>query len=657
MANLIQGPSSSAASYLINLEPNVRIEALLTAGTTIGGHIYAGLPDGMGVIDNGTTVTILQNHEIPSGNGAVRAHGSNGAFVDEIVVSKATHEVLSVNDLGTTVYQDNDGDGTYTQTTTSISRLCSGDLADVSAFYNSATGLGTQDRIFLTGEESGTNGRGFAFVASGSEKGNVYELPGFGNTSFENAVANPWSGDKTVVMLDNDTSPAGQVYMYVGTKTNTGTEVQKAGLVGGKLYGVVASGIGAINDTSTTSGRESALTSPPTSGNFTMVEIKDDTHATAATMTGAQIETAAITAGVSGFWRPEDGAWDPTNHNKYYFVTTANATSPTRLWSLTYTDATNPEAGGTFKMEFQGTPGVQVMFDNIGIDATTGHVLLNEDPGNYKGHASVWDYNPANGSIVQIARLDPALFGDGDGANNTIAPTAPHTNDKETSGILDVTSIFGDADTHAYLVDVQDHYATGVPATYEGGQTSIIYIDDVKQGTRFGETVNGSGLADRLNAGAGNDTVNGGSGNDTLLGSAGNDLLVGGAGADSLLGGADNDTLVGGAGADSMNGGAGADIFRFSTLAEAGDTIFGFRAADDQFEISAAGFGGGLVAGGSVALKSGLVATTAGAQFLFDRASGTLEWDADGVGGADALVIAHFMQSSQVTAADFIIVA
>ena len=656
MSNLIKGPSSSAASYLINLEPNVRVEALLTAGTTIGGHIYSGLPDGMGVIDNGTTVTILQNHEIPTGNGAVRAHGSVGAFVDEIVIDKATHEVLSVNDLGTTVYQDNDGDGVYTQATTVINRLCSADLADVSAFYNSATGMGTQTRIFLNGEEGGINSRAFAWVATGTDKGNVYELPGFGNTSYENAVANAWSGDKTVVMLDNDTSPAGQVYMYVGTKTNTGNEIQKAGLVGGKLYGVVASGIGNIANTSASNGREAAQTNPPTSGSFTVVEIKDATHTSAATMTGAQIETAANAAGVSGFWRPEDGAWDPTNHNKYCFVTTADSTHSTRLWSLTYTDVTNPEAGGTFKMEFQGTPGVQVMFDNITVDATTGHVLLNEDPGNYKGHASVWDYNPATGAIVQIARLDPAIFGDGDGVNNTSLPVAPHTNDKETSGILDVTSIFGDADTHAYLVDVQDHYLTGVPATYEGGQTSIIYIDDVKNGTRASETVNGSGLADNLNGGQGNDTMNGGSGGDTLNGSFGNDLLLGGAGADSLLGGDGNDTLVGGAGLDRMNGGLGADIFRFASIAEAGDTIVGFR-VEDGFEISAAGFGGGLMAGGVVVLNQGLVATTAGAQFLFDKASGSLNWDVDGVGGTAAVLVAHMLQSNPVTVADFAIIA
>jgi hypothetical protein len=53
---------------------------------------------------------------------------------------------------------------------------------------------------------------------------------------------------------------------------------------------------------------------------FTLVNLGDVSG-----LTGAQIETA--TAGVSVLQRPEDGAWDTINHNRYYFVTTANTTA------------------------------------------------------------------------------------------------------------------------------------------------------------------------------------------------------------------------------------------------------------------------------------------------------------------------------------------
>ena len=42
---------------------------------------------------------------------------------------------------------------------------------------------------------------------------------------------------QTVVVVLNDQSP-GQVYVYVGAKQSSGTLVQRAGLQGGRLYGV-----------------------------------------------------------------------------------------------------------------------------------------------------------------------------------------------------------------------------------------------------------------------------------------------------------------------------------------------------------------------------------------------------------------------------------
>ena len=88
----------------------------------------------------------------------------------------------------------------------------------MTAFFNPVSGLGyAGGRIFMNGEEV-SEGRAFAHIVSGAENGNSYELPRLGNMAFENAVANPHTGDKTVVALDDDTSPHGQVYFYFGDK-------------------------------------------------------------------------------------------------------------------------------------------------------------------------------------------------------------------------------------------------------------------------------------------------------------------------------------------------------------------------------------------------------------------------------------------------------
>ena len=68
-------------------------------------------------------------------------------------------------------------------------------------------------------------------------------------------------------------------------------------------------------------------------------------------------------------------------------------------------------------------------------------------------------------------------------------------------------------------------------------------------------------------------------------------------GNDELVGGAGDDTLIGGLGADTLTGGAGHDHFVYQSAAEGGDTIKDFAVAEDSLNFSAAGFGGGLVAG------------------------------------------------------------
>jgi hypothetical protein len=56
--------------------------------------------------------------------------------------------------------------------------------------------------------------------------------------------------------------------------------------------------------------------------------------------TGAQLETESDAGGVTEWLRPEDGSWDPTDPNTFYFVTTNSFAAPSRLWRLTFNDVT-----------------------------------------------------------------------------------------------------------------------------------------------------------------------------------------------------------------------------------------------------------------------------------------------------------------------------
>jgi hypothetical protein len=118
--------------------------------------------------------------------------------------------------------------------------------------------------------------------------------------------------------------------------------------------------------------------------------------------TGAQLQAQA--ASLTQFARPEDGAWDPSDPNRFYFITTGATVHgtpiPTRLWVVQFQDVTHPELGGTIKVAVEGglttsnKAAVPVMLDNLTV-TEDGHVFMQEDPGNSTRLAKVWMYDPA----------------------------------------------------------------------------------------------------------------------------------------------------------------------------------------------------------------------------------------------------------------------
>src|SRR5206468_7784825 len=139
------------------------------------------------------------------------------------------------------------------------------------------SGNGFAGRFFMDGEEAAT-GRAFAHVLTGDEKGTSYELPSLGSMAFENSVAHPDAGDKTLVAETDDTTP-GQVYLYVGDKKNSGSAVERAGLSGGKLFVVKVNNGGADYS----NGPLTRENNGSISGPFTLADVSR-ARATAATL-------------------------------------------------------------------------------------------------------------------------------------------------------------------------------------------------------------------------------------------------------------------------------------------------------------------------------------------------------------------------------------
>src|SRR5262249_5260098 len=146
-------------------------------------------------------------------------------------------------------------------------------------------------------------------------------------------------GDKTLVISNSDGGTGimnNAIAVYVGTKTNTGTIADRAGLTNGTLKFVNVTG--------------------------NPVEIVNSTTR-ATNITHGHRFTLSSTASTT-FSRPEDGAWNPLNPKEYYFVTTdrldtasdgvGTQVGQTRLWRLTFDDITNPDAGGKIDLLLDG---------------------------------------------------------------------------------------------------------------------------------------------------------------------------------------------------------------------------------------------------------------------------------------------------------------
>jgi len=468
-------PSTTTESYLLPTLSGVRTIPILTTGDTIRGYRMVGIPDGLGAFNSDFhNFTLIMNHELLAANGIARAHGSKGAFVSRWKIDRRTLEVVKGEDFTPSpekVFLWDPATEKYVPGTTVWERHWSGDLPRPGAFWH--LGKGTPERIYMNGEEV-SQGRAWARIATGPHAGEAWQLPRLGRMSYENAVANPHPQPKTVVMLtdDGNLSTAGtasafpsEVYVYVGTKTNRGSIIDRAGLTNGALYGLkITVGGQPVPEESNDFGLGTAASGFVGSGRFSLHNFGD-----VSSLDALALEQASIAAGVTRFQRPEDGAWDPRRRNRdnFYFVTTASLTLNCRLWHLQFDDVERPELGGTIEMLLKGTEG-HGMLDNVTIDRL-GRIVMDEDPGNAARVSKVWAYQISTGEFVEVAHHNPKFF---DPAQTGTPDFI--TQDEETSGIIDAAHIFGPG---WFLLDVQAHKMSTDTELVEGGQLLAMFID------------------------------------------------------------------------------------------------------------------------------------------------------------------------------------
>jgi hypothetical protein len=493
--------------YLLSKNAAVDIKTIATVGDTVTGTMLRGIPDGMGAYDNGRGgITLLSVHEVSTTAAqSIKTKSLTapwGTSITKLTVSKTTKAVTSAEDFIKKINFYNYTTGKYQDTPLGaapagatagsfdwgINRFCSATYAAAGTFIHN--GVGYAGGLFFSGEESGEENRGFAF----EEDGTGYTLPRMGMYAFENIMPSLKPGANTVVIGSEDGSATdSQLYVYAGKKQSTGTAIEKAGLTNGDLHVMNIPTIKTDNLFRATVGKNKKVP-------VEFVKVDWNTTPSAfAKESGAKGTTLA---------RVEDGHWDPSNPNVFYFVTTESnkdpiATAPNpalptvardggALWRLTFKDAQNPAAGAELEMLLNGGESIYLVKpDNITVTEDGKYLLLQEDPGGNESLARIIAYRVSDGKLAVVAQFDANKFLTGG--------SEFMTNDEEASGIIDVTKLLAKpGDTNAYFfTNAQIHTKIGAIAarpdlakrnvtqkaainlkTVEGGQFYVMTISN-----------------------------------------------------------------------------------------------------------------------------------------------------------------------------------
>jgi Ca2+-binding RTX toxin-like protein len=154
----------------------------------------------------------------------------------------------------------------------------------------------------------------------------------------------------------------------------------------------------------------------------------------------------------------------------------------------------------------------------------------------------------------------------------------------------------------------------------------------------------------------------GGNGSDALIGNGSANALYGRGGHDVMRGGAGNDSLHGGAGNDTLYGGAGNDRFMFNTApnnATNHDRVMDYSTPADTILLDNAVFTKLGAAGHT--LSAAFFRAAAGAldgndYIVYNRASGNVFYDVNGVAAGGAQLIATFVNKPVLGPSEFAIV-
>lgn len=511
------------------------VNPVFTVGESIDGYTPPGILDGIGAYDYGTdTVRVLANHELLHFRGYeyfVPGNGFSlrGARVSYFDIDKDTLEIVDSGLAYDTIYDANGdlaqpgflGAGTGSPLL-GFSRFCSSSLFEAEEF---GRGRGLADRVYLTGEEDGGNFNavGGAEWALDPETHEIWALPDLGRGAWENVTVLDTGDRNTVaILMADDSSPfdadgdgeneAAPLYLYVGEKDPAGDFPARNGLRGGTLYVWVAddgsTSPADFNTRGRLKGRWVVIDNTP---NPALASEDGSTgYDKYGYPTQSTLWTRAEALGAFGFSRPEDVATNPRKGTEAVLASTGVDTyvGGVDTFGTMYTiDTKFNGLRATLRIIYDGDADptralrspdnldwaddgrIYIQEDEAEEDSLDGEPLFGAGAVN-PNEAGIVRMNRNGRNIERIANVNRGVSLDASLENPTMAVDVDFgkAGEWESSGIVDVSELFGKRRGTLFLFDVQAHGLedqTDVnPASrindgdlVEGGQLSFLSND------------------------------------------------------------------------------------------------------------------------------------------------------------------------------------
>lgn len=456
------------------------VKPLVTVGETLpNSYNPIGVFDGIGGYRlNDTTVRLLINSEVGRSTSAYSlANGTSltGSRVQYFDIDRTSRKVINAG-VAFDKIVDRAGNAVTdpTQVNAGFERFCSSELIEGNAY---GAGRGVQNRIYLTGEE---NGNGTMYALDPSTR-TLHAVPALGKASFENAVqVDTGTTNKVGFLIGDDTAGAPQ-FLYVGTKNAAGDFLDQNGLKTGTLYAWKADN-GDLTPQQFGGGNGDSRT-----GTWVALTVRDPSKAGMAGYdaegyaSSPTLQAEADAKGAFSFARPEDLANNPSNPNLVAFNATGNDAfaGGADTWGTVYTskltfDADGNPVGNTVTVVYNGNLDASRALrspDNVDWkDATT--LLVQED------RAANWELGPnlADGGILEVG-LDGTVSDIGRLFRAVEAgqvDALPAIGEWETSGITDISNLFGLALGSLFAGDVQAHGIRFPGTLQEGAQLFLL---------------------------------------------------------------------------------------------------------------------------------------------------------------------------------------